>query len=197
MSRRAQEIAEALLQAPGRLGLTSSALGRAVWGRLALAPLPGGLGIQDAATLVDRIRSRGVDAVVSQGHDQLDPRYLGGPEALESLDSVIVLDSHVSALERVAHVLLPARVAAEKYATFTNAAGRVQRVTPAVEPDFDAYPEGELLARLGVALGFEGWRGDWEARGVSRSLAASNPRFAGCDWEGVGSTGRALGEPKA
>jgi len=155
------------------------------------------LGFQDAATLVERIRSGGVDAVVCLGHDLLDPRYLGGPEALESLDSVIVLDSHVSALERVAHVLLPARVAAEKYATFTNAAGHVQRVTPAVEPDFDAYPEGELLARLGVALGFEGWRGDWEARGVSRSLAASNPLFAGCDWEGVGSAGRALGEAKA
>jgi predicted molibdopterin-dependent oxidoreductase YjgC len=137
-----------------------------------------------------------VDAVISLGHGILDPRYLGGTEALASLDTVIVLDSHVSALERVAHVLLPARVAAEKYATFTNHAGRVQRVAPALEPSFEAHPEGALLARLGAAMGLEGMTADWHAREVSRTLAATLPAFAGCDWEGVGAQGRALAEPE-
>ena len=150
------------------------------------------LGFQDAATLAERIRSGGVDAVVCLGHDLLDPRYLGDSEVLASLDTVIVLDSHVSPLERVAHVLLPSRVAAEKYATFTNAGGRVQRVSPAVEPGFDAYPEGALLARLGAALGFADWSAAWEARDVSRELAAAHPRFAGCDWDSVGSAGAPL-----
>jgi len=153
------------------------------------------LGFVDAATVAERIRNGGVDAVISLGHGILDPRYLGGTDALASLDTVIVLDAHVSALERVAHVLLPARVAAEKYATFTNHAGRVQRVSPALEPGFEAHPEGALLARLGVAMGLEGFTADWNAREVSRTLAATLPAFAGCDWEGVGAQGRALAEP--
>lgn len=155
------------------------------------------LGFPDASTLAERIRSGGVDAVICLGHDILDPRYLGGLEALANLDTVIVLDSHVSALERVAHVLLPTRVTAEKYGTLTNCAGRVQRVSPAVEPVFEAHPEGALLARLGVALGLEGWSADWQAREVSRTLATSLPAFAGCDWEGVGSQGRPLSETGA
>ena len=37
---------------------------------------------------------------------------------------------------------------AEKRGTFTNHAGHVQRVAPAVEPAFDAWSEGEVLLRL-------------------------------------------------
>ena len=47
---------------------------------------------------------------------------------------MIAIDTHRSALERVAHAVLPARHAAEKWGTFTNYARRVQAIEPAVEP---------------------------------------------------------------
>jgi NADH dehydrogenase/NADH:ubiquinone oxidoreductase subunit G len=105
---------------------------------------------------------------------------------------VIALDSHVSELQRVAHVLLPCRVAAEKWGTLTNCAGRVQRVRPAVEPTFEAAAEGEWLWRLGAALGLAGFGGRYDVREISRQLAAGVPAFAGIDLDSVGDAGRPL-----
>jgi len=150
------------------------------------------LGFGDAKAVCDRIRSGGVDAVVMLGHDVLDPAYLGDTELLGRLDTVIALDSHASPLQRVAHVLLPTRVPAEKHGTLTNHAGRVQRVTPAVEPSFDARPEGEILARLGELLELPGFDGHFDAREVSKALADAVPAFAGVSFDAVGEQGLPL-----
>ncbi|HXK24476.1 MAG TPA: 2Fe-2S iron-sulfur cluster-binding protein [Myxococcota bacterium] len=150
------------------------------------------LGFGDAASVVERIRGGGVAGLIVLGHDLLDPRYLGGVEALERLDTLIALDSHVSELQRVAHVLLPCRVAAEKWGTLTNHAGRVQRVQPAVEPHAEAAAEGEWLMRLGAALGLPGFGARYDVREVSRALAAKVPAFAGNDLDSVGDAGRPL-----
>ncbi|HVP28440.1 MAG TPA: 2Fe-2S iron-sulfur cluster-binding protein [Myxococcota bacterium] len=150
------------------------------------------LGFPDAHVVLDRVRAGGVDALLVLGHDVLDPAYLGDPAALASLDTVIVLDTHRSELERVAHVLLPVRVAAEKHGTLTNHAGRVQRVRPAVEPAFEAYAEGEVLARLGALLQLPGFDGKWDVRETSRALGTSSPAFVGVDVESVGEQGRPL-----
>jgi NADH-quinone oxidoreductase subunit G len=151
------------------------------------------LGFGDAASVVERIRGGGVAGLIVLGHDLLDPRYLGGVDALGRLDTVIALDGYVSEMQRVAHVLLPCRVAAEKWGTLTNHAGRVQRVRPAVAPAWDAASEGEWLARLGAALGLPGFSARYDAREVSRALAAKVPAFAGCDYDSVGDAGRPLG----
>jgi len=57
-----------------------------------------------------------------------------------------------SALERVAHVVIPVRHAAEKSGHFTNHAGLVQAVSPAVEPAGDALAEAEAFDRIAAAL---------------------------------------------
>jgi len=150
------------------------------------------LGFGDAAAVVERIRAGGVDALLMMGHDLLHEQFLGGTEALERLDTVIVLDSHVSAIERVAHVMLPTRVAAEKRGTLTNHAGRVQRVWPAVEPSWEAYSDGEVIARLGRALGLEGFDGRFDVRRISAALATSVSAFAEIDLDSVGDGGRVL-----
>jgi NADH-quinone oxidoreductase subunit G len=150
------------------------------------------LGFGDAAPVVDRIRSGGIEAVVVVGHDILDERYLGNPEDLSALDTVIVLDRHQSALQRVAHVVFPTLHAAEKRGTLTNSAGRVQRVQPVVEPAWEAHAEGEVLSRLGAALGFADFGGQWEPLEVSRELASAQPAFAGIDLDSVGPGGRVL-----
>ncbi len=136
------------------------------------------LGFGDARPVLDRLRSGGVDALVVMGHDVLDASYLGGVEQLQKLDTLIVLDTHRSALESVAHVVFPTRVAAEKHGTLTNHAGRVQAVRPAVEPAWEALAEGEVLTRLGRALELPGWPARWDARSVARELVAAHPALA-------------------
>ena len=158
------------------------------------------LGFPDAGALVERVRSGQVRGLIALGHDVLEEGGLGGVEALAELDTLIVLDTHHSELQRVAHVMIPVRHAAEKLGTLTNVAGRVQRVQPAVEPAWEARPEGAVIAQLGQALGLEGFDGRFDPREVSRALAASHPDFAGLDWDSVGETGRPLagatGEPE-
>jgi predicted molibdopterin-dependent oxidoreductase YjgC len=136
------------------------------------------LGFGDARAVLDRLRSGGVDGLIAMGHDVLDKAYLGGVELLAKLDTLIVLDTHRSELERVAHVVLPVRVAAEKHGTLTNHAGLVQKVVPAVEPAWEALSDGEVLTRLGQALGLPGWPARWYVRGVARELAAAHPALA-------------------
>jgi NADH-quinone oxidoreductase subunit G len=150
------------------------------------------LGFGDPRPLFERIRGGGIDALLVMGHDLLDPSCLGGSELLARLDTVVLMDTHHSDLERVAHVVLPARHAAEKLGTLTNFAGRVQRVQPAVEPAFEALAEGEILWRLGAALGLSGFEGSFDARAVSKELGQRWPVFAGLDWESVGDDGRPL-----
>ncbi len=119
-------------------------------------------GFDDLGPVLERLRGGGVEALLCLGHDLLHESLLGGTGPLEGLDSVVVLDTHRSELERVANVVLPARHAAEKHGTLTNHAGLEQRLQPAVEPAFQAWSEGELLARLGAALELEGFDGTFD-----------------------------------
>jgi len=147
------------------------------------------LGFGDATLVVDRIRSGGLDAIIVMGHDLLDERYLDGAEGLATLDTVILLDIHQSALQRMAHAVFPTRHAAEKFGTLTNSAGRVQRVRPAVEPAWDAASEGEVLVQLGAALDLPGFDGPYDPLAVSRELADAEPVFMGTDWQSLGPHG--------
>ncbi|MCJ7671300.1 MAG: molybdopterin-dependent oxidoreductase, partial [Acidimicrobiia bacterium] len=148
------------------------------------------LGFGDAKAVVNRIRGGGVEGLIVLGHDLLGSGYLGSAAELAKLDTVIVLDTHRSGLERVAHVVLPVRHAAEKDATYTNHAGRVQRSWPVIEPSFEAYAEGEVLARIAAALGLPGFDGKFDVLDVSRSLGELSPAFRGLDLESVGERGR-------
>jgi NADH-quinone oxidoreductase subunit G len=150
------------------------------------------LGFPDARALVERLRGGAVDALIVLGADALDPAYLDGTAALAALDTVIYLDTHHSAIEELAHVVIPTRHAAEKDGTLTNAAGRVQRVVPAVEPPFEAHAEGEVLWRIGGALGLAGFEGPWDVRALSKALAEANSAFSGIDLDSVPPEGAPL-----
>jgi NADH-quinone oxidoreductase subunit G len=150
------------------------------------------IGFGDAAGVLDRVRGGAVDALLVLGHDVLDESLLGDVAALSGLDTVIGLDAQQSPLQRAAHVMIPVRHAAEKHGTLTNHAGRVQRVRPAVEPPWEAWSEGEVLTRLGAALGLEGFDAAWDVREVSKSLSQSIPAFAGIDLDSVGDAGLPL-----
>jgi len=117
------------------------------------------LGFGDATAVLDRLKGGGLEAMIVMGHDLVDARQLGGIEAFERLDTLIVLDTHHSALERVAHVVLPARHAAEKAGHFTNHDGLVQSLRPAVEPRGAAVAEAEAFDRIAAALGLGAGQG--------------------------------------
>jgi len=150
------------------------------------------LGFGEPGPVLDRIRGGGARVLIALGHDVLDPAHGASEELFRGLDTLILLDSHHSALERVAHVVLPARVAAEKLGTLTNHAGRVQAVTPAVEPTHQALSEGELLVRLARALGLALFEGPWDPRAVSHAIGAVVPAFAGVHVDSVGAAGLLL-----
>ncbi|MCC6643081.1 MAG: molybdopterin-dependent oxidoreductase [Deltaproteobacteria bacterium] len=147
------------------------------------------LGFPDASGVVERIRSGATAGLVVLGRDLLRSGAIASEHELAKLDTVIVLDTHRSELERVAHVVLPVRHAAEKHATYTNVAGRVQRTQPTVEPRFEAWADGEVLSRLGALLGLAGFDGKYDVRAISRALAGANPAFRGIDLESVGDQG--------
>ena len=119
------------------------------------------LGFEDAASLCERIRAGDVAGLIVLGHDLLGADYLGGVEPLAKLDTLIVLDTHASDLQRVAHVLFPTRVAAEKHGTLTNHAGRVQRVRAG---------RGAAVRRALRGRGARGARRGARARRVRRPL---------------------------
>ena len=150
------------------------------------------LGFADPARVIERIRGGGADAVIALGHDLLAPAFLGDTAELAKLDTVILLDTNHSDLERVAHLVFPTRHAAEKSGSLTNHAGWVQRIEQAVEPRFESYADGEVLNRLGVALGLAGFESGYDPRAVSRELASSVPAFAGIDLDSLGEEGAVL-----
>ena len=150
------------------------------------------LGFGDASVLAERIRSGGIDAVICLGHDILEEGLLGGTDELAGLDTVIALDTHQTALSRVAHVLFAVRHAAEKDGTLTNAEGRVQRVHRAALPAFEVHSEGFVLAALGAALSVDGFDSPYDVREASKSLANVLPAFEGIDLDSVGDRGRVL-----
>lgn len=150
------------------------------------------LGFAEAEQVVERIRGGAVDALVVVGSELLDPGLLGSVDALADLDTLIVIDTHKSDLELVAHAMLPERHAAEQRGTFTNHSGRVQAIAPGVEPSWEAYEAGAVLAHLASALGLASFEGGYDPVGVSKSMARSVAAFEGIDLSTVGEQGIAL-----
>jgi NADH-quinone oxidoreductase subunit G len=89
-----------------------------------------------------------------------------------------------------ADVLLPGLTSAEKWGSFTNKAGRVQRIQPAITPPPLARAEFRILAELLRALGKEiAFAGAPEVFGA---LAGQESAFKGLAWEQLGSRGAPL-----
>ncbi len=72
---------------------------------------------------------------------------------LERVPYLIVLDTHFCATAEFANVVLPVATYAESDGTFTNHAGRVQRLRQAVQPAGDARAGWQVLDELLSALG--------------------------------------------
>jgi formate dehydrogenase major subunit len=109
---------------------------------------------------------------------------------LGNVPAIVFVGPNRNATSEFAHILLPAAAWAEKDGTFTNFAGRVQRIGKAVEPLGDARPEWLILKRLGKALGVSVPYLD--ASDVFAAIGQSVPAFSGLNYETVGDAGAML-----
>ncbi|HWQ70033.1 MAG TPA: molybdopterin-dependent oxidoreductase [Patescibacteria group bacterium] len=116
-------------------------------------------------------------------------------EALKKLDLLVVHDLFLTATAKLAHVVLPGLSSYEKEGTFTNCAGRVQRLHPALEPFGRTIPLVEILQRLACRLEVPVVEGNTEA--VWNELARSVPVCAGVTYESIGELGMLLTETSA
>ncbi|MDZ7302986.1 MAG: molybdopterin-dependent oxidoreductase [candidate division KSB1 bacterium] len=107
--------------------------------------------------------------------------------ALGNVPTIIFIGPNRNATSEFAHILLPAAAWPEKDGTFTNFAGRVQRMRAAVQPLGDARTEWMILKRLGKPLGLS--VPYVEAGDVFAAIGRNVPAFSGLTYESVGSFG--------
>ncbi|MBI3088320.1 MAG: molybdopterin-dependent oxidoreductase [Candidatus Omnitrophica bacterium] len=108
----------------------------------------------------------------------------------DSVDLLVFQGSNVNRTCQLAHMILPSAVYAEKDGTFTNEAGRVQRIRQAVQPLGEAKPEWRVLLDVADRTGFL-----WEfrdAQGVFGSLASHEAAFKGLSYDVLGDQGAML-----
>jgi NADH-quinone oxidoreductase subunit G len=115
-----------------------------------------------------------------------------GPEKLDAALSnaeVIVFDTDYSGTTEYADLVLPIGTAPETDGTFTNYAGRVQRVHQAFPPPGDAKPGWEVLSQCGVKFGGTDYLSSAE---VFAELANKSPASAGLTYSKLGAHGMQL-----
>ena len=144
-----------------------------------------------------------LDAVVAAARDGavrvlvLVRADLSGPygEALidalsESVEFIVVLDTHFSRTAEIADVLLPIASFAETDGTVVNRARRVQRVREAIAPPVQARPGWAVLSDIARTL--EGPAVPADASAVFTELAASQEPFRHLSYTRLGELGLPL-----
>ncbi|MDH4249218.1 MAG: 2Fe-2S iron-sulfur cluster-binding protein [Deltaproteobacteria bacterium] len=109
--------------------------------------------------------------------------------AAKGAEFIIHIGTHRGPWSEIAHVVLPGFTAAEKFGTFMNKTGRVQRIQPAIHPPEGARDPVRSLAGVLAALGTPAAYLD--GRAVFNSLGQSGA-FKGLTWETLGSGGKTL-----
>ncbi|WP_298438513.1 molybdopterin-dependent oxidoreductase [Geobacter sp.] len=130
---------------PGYQGRAAAALFEKAWGR-PVAAEPG----KDLWQIIEGIEQGSIKALYLLGCDPISSFPEGGRirAALEKLDLLIVQDPFPGEAAKLAHVLFPSSVAAEKSGTFTTIDGRVQPLAKAANPPGDAREDWDILTEL-------------------------------------------------
>ncbi len=100
---------------------------------------------------------------------------------------VINVAAWQSGWSETADVTLPGRLHSEKDATYTNKAGRVQRVNTAIRAFHKTRPDWMILCGLMELLGVDNKADSAEA--VFQELSENEKGFQGLQWESIGSDG--------
>jgi NADH-quinone oxidoreductase chain G len=110
-----------------------------------------------------------------------------GREALEKLDFLVIQDIFLTETAKLADVVLPAASFAETEGTFTNLAGRVQRVRGALRPPDGARPDDQIIVELAKSMGNDfGYVSPAE---VMAEVAKLAPMYNNISYEALGENG--------
>ncbi|MBW7995189.1 MAG: molybdopterin-dependent oxidoreductase [Candidatus Glassbacteria bacterium] len=146
--------------------------------------------VKDIGALLETAAGGNLTALVVVSHDPagLQPVYgRGWGAALDKVPFKVYLGTNSCATSDQADVVLPLAVFAEREATVTNFAGRVQLQHRAFEPLAESLPDWQAIFKLGNALGGEYNYGSAEE--VFDELAANEDKFAGLSYEKIDDAG--------
>ncbi|MEW6271309.1 MAG: 2Fe-2S iron-sulfur cluster-binding protein [Thermodesulfobacteriota bacterium] len=159
-----------------------------------------GAGGKDVRAILEAIAAGEIELLLVVGSDDLATVIGDGPlrDALAKLDALIVVDANRSEITDLATVVLPGLTWAEKDGTFTNHAGRVQRIRKAVEPPPGLVTDGALFMRLEQLVQSGADKPvTFDPAATLEEIGASVPVYAGMSFATVGSLGRPTQQPAA
>src|SRR3990170_2733573 len=107
------------------------------------------------ADILDGIRTGRIKALYAIGENPLGtlPASAGVREALSGLDLLVAQDAFLTDTGAMAHVVLPAALAAEKDGTFLDGHGRLQTVVRALDAKGEARPDWAIVAEIAHLMG--------------------------------------------
>jgi NADH-quinone oxidoreductase subunit G len=157
---------------------------------MGLRPGAGGVGLPG---LLDAAATGQFQVLYVCGSDLLETAGRATLErALAAVPYLIVQDIRRSPLTEQAHVVLPSLTFAEKTGTFTNHAGRVQRIQQAILPADGQLSDGEIFTRLLSRVSEGRW--SFEPTAVLDEIALTVPAYRGISFAGVGGLGWLLSD---
>jgi NADH-quinone oxidoreductase subunit G len=106
----------------------------------------------------------------------------------ERLETLVVQTTNEHPLAARADVVLPGLTFAEKDGTFTNFAGRVQRIRRALDSG-EQPSDGEIFLQLGRRLGMELPPGRFDPAAVFAEITRMVGRYRELSWDALGSLG--------
>ena len=107
------------------------------------------------ADMLDGIRAGRIKALYAIGENPLGtlPASAGVREALSRLDLLVTQDAFLTDTGAMAHVVLPAALAAEKDGTFLDGHGRLQPVVRALDAKGEARPDWAIVTEIAQLMG--------------------------------------------
>ncbi|MGH7895994.1 MAG: molybdopterin-dependent oxidoreductase, partial [Candidatus Binatia bacterium] len=112
----------------------------------------------------------------------------GSTSIFAKLETLVVQTANTHPLLAHADVVFPGLTFAEKEGSFTNFAGRVQRIHRALDPG-EQPVDGEIFLQLGRRLGMEIPPGLFDPAAVFAEIARTVPCYRGLSWHALGSRG--------
>jgi NADH-quinone oxidoreductase subunit G len=174
------------------------------YGLISQDPFPNSRGSSEVSLSLDRAR---LDVTINSLYEEkIKALYVVGEdlfsivkknertklrEALSKLTFLAVQDYKLTETAKLANIIIPGASPYEKDGTFTNDAGRVQRIKKAISPPGNAKPDWEILSLLGRKLHEDGF-GYTNPSQVMLEIAETIPAFKQLNYDKIGMLGVAV-----
>lgn len=147
-------------------------------------PIPGIKGM-DARSILEGCRNGSISSLYVVGENPMGtyPERGWVAESLSKVDFLVVQDAFMSDTAKMAKVVFPAAIFAEKEGSFTSVDRRIQRLEPAVKPPGQARPDlwiiSELAKRMNTPFSFAAPEEVWNEIGRAVDI------YKGCTLERI------------